>query len=251
MAKPYELHGIPNPFLNDRGPPEYAIIRDEDLESGTFLNPYSLAPGDLRLWGNVSYWTALEAALLLEGISPDDDELYAAKRMDMSDSDLETDYCYSWKYMREFYSASQNLFLFERSALAPRAAPIEWVKYYNKKIRQVQPADQPKSKYSIEYYGGWLDFFSGELAECSLPEALVLSQVDDLEKRDIQYELILAVCAALGFDPQQIPDGGKAKIKSVCLTRPRLFTDSSFDRAWKDRPPQLFKMANHEKFSPK
>ncbi len=69
-------------------------------------------------------------------------------------------------------------------------------------------------------------------------------------RREQQHEVILAVIVALKFNPQQIPDTGKATIKQICLTRPRLFTDDGFDHAWKAGVKAgLFKLENHEKYS--
>lgn len=83
---------------------------------------------------------------------------------------------------------------------------------------------------------------AGSAASSTLPETV--------GRREQQHEVILAVIAALSYDPLNIPDGGKAKIKAACLTRPRLFTSDSFDHAWK-AGVGLFRMANHEKYSPK
>lgn len=78
------------------------------------------------------------------------------------------------------------------------------------------------------------------------------SSVKTPGRREQQHEIILAIIAALDFDPQQIPDSGKAKIKSICLTRPNVFTDSGFVHAWKKGASAgLFKMANHGKFTSK
>ncbi len=75
---------------------------------------------------------------------------------------------------------------------------------------------------------------------------------ESLGRREQQHEVILAVIAALKYDPLQIPDGGKAGIKKICLTRPRSFTASGFDHAWKAGVSAgLFKLANREKYSPK
>lgn len=75
--------------------------------------------------------------------------------------------------------------------------------------------------------------------------------VESVGRREQQFEVILAVIAALNFEKMRIPDGGKAKIKKACLTRPRLFTDASFDHAWKEGiAVGYFRMANHEKYSP-
>ncbi len=73
---------------------------------------------------------------------------------------------------------------------------------------------------------------------------------ESLGRREQQLEIVLAVIAALKFEPLQIPDTGKAAIKQACLTRPRLFTDSAFGHAWKSGVKAgLFKLANHEKYS--
>lgn len=72
---------------------------------------------------------------------------------------------------------------------------------------------------------------------------------ENLGRRNHQIETILAVCAALEFDPMNIPTGGKAKVRSACLTRPKLFTESGFDEAWKQaRDKELVRMKDHEKF---
>lgn len=73
---------------------------------------------------------------------------------------------------------------------------------------------------------------------------------EKIGRREIQLEIISAVIVALDYQPQKIPDGGKAKIKAICLNRPRFFTLSSFDHAWKEGlVKNLFKMENHDKFS--
>ncbi len=83
-------------------------------------------------------------------------------------------------------------------------------------------------------------------------EAVPPESVDKLGPRKQQLEIILAVIAALEFEPLQIPNGGKAKIKVICLTRPDVFTDSGFDHAWRvGLSAKLFKLGNHEKYSNK
>lgn len=75
---------------------------------------------------------------------------------------------------------------------------------------------------------------------------------ENLSRRENQLEVIMAVIVALKYDPFQIPDGGKAGIKKICLTRPRSFTTSGFDHAWKAGVSAgLFKLASHEKYSQK
>lgn len=83
----------------------------------------------------------------------------------------------------------------------------------------------------------------------SQPQNTILNSVARPGRREQQYEIILAVITAFEFDPLQIPDNGKAKIKSVCLTRSRIFTDSGFGHAWKAGVAAgLFKLASHEKY---
>ena len=67
--------------------------------------------------------------------------------------------------------------------------------------------------------------------------------------RKQQHEIILAVIAILEFEPLKIPDGGKAKIKAICLKSPKSFTHASFDHAWKaGLGKNLFKLENAEKY---
>lgn len=70
-------------------------------------------------------------------------------------------------------------------------------------------------------------------------------------RRKAQLETILAIIAELGFKPLKIPDGGKTKIKNICLKSPKLFSDSAFGHAWKvGLEKNLFKLENAEKYKP-
>lgn len=76
------------------------------------------------------------------------------------------------------------------------------------------------------------------------------AEPEKLGRRMLQHEVMLAVIAALGYEPMAIPDGGKSKVKSILLDRPRLFTESGFNHAWKEGVASgLFRLANHEKFT--
>lgn len=171
MAKPYEIHGIPeNAWLEFEEPPDYAVIyerKDED----TFDRPYGLMPSDVRLWGQAEYWTTIEAALLMVGLSPDDYELYAVEKSAACNDDFveNGEYYYGWKYEYKFDSAKDYLFLFERSNLSPKAPPIEWVKYFNKKVRDVSV----RPPFEPNYCNDWIAFFSEQLAKTNQPEDLI------------------------------------------------------------------------------
>lgn len=263
MAKPYEIHGIPeNAWLEFDEPPDYAVIYETKEGHGTFDEPYGLISGEVRLWGQADYWTALEAALLLVGISPDDYQLYAVEKAPGADEDFvgNGEFYYCWKYAYKFDSARDYLFLFERSNLAPKAPPIEWVKYFNRKVRDISvlPPFEPN------YCDKWLEYFSTVLEISQLEYSAIEkpsqeqrqenqkeNPLENISRREQQYKIILALIDALEYDPMKIPDGGKAKIKAICMTR-GLNTDSGFDHAWKAGVTGgLFRLANHDKFSPK
>lgn len=117
---------------------------------------------------------------------------------------------------------------------------------------------------SCLFLGGWGVYFVMKVFSAS-PTASVPHQdgairdlvevnpeIATLGRREHQKITILAVIAALQYDPLKIPDGGKARVKTACLTRPELFTDAAFDHAWKTASGDgLIRMENHEKFAQK
>ena len=268
MAKPYEIHGIPeNIWLEFDEPPDYAVIYDDDDEDedvddedqdvGTSI--YEMYPKDVWCWGQAERWTALEAALLIAGVLPDNLDLYAVNRRALCEEDVVAtgkSFEYHWKYTPMFNSAQDYLFLFERSPLAPNAPPIEWVKYFNRKVRDASMPSVTGSAscilYKPIYCDDWLEFFAVELNADNQSETTAPTTVARTGRRETQHEIILAVIVELEFDPLQIPERGKSKIKSACLTHPRWFTPDGFSHAWKAGVSAgLFKLANHEKYSSK
>lgn len=242
----YETYGIPENYFPEYDlPPEHAKVILLDESDKSFPNN-KLSPHSIRLWGKATYWTALEASLLLAGIDPNDDELYAVSSEEVVDDNFNSSFNYTFKYNYEFCNARDYLFLFERSALAPKSSPLEWVKYFNLTVRNAK-IDNP---FEPAYCEEWQKFFRLELENTETQKEI--ESIGDLGRRVQQHEIMLAIIAALEFDPLNIPDKGKSKIKAACLTRPRFFTVSSFDHAWKDGlNKSLFRMANHEKYSQK
>lgn len=59
---------------------------------------------------------------------------------------------------------------------------------------------------------------------------------------------LVATAKALGYDPMAIPTGGKQSIKNACLSLPSLFTEASFDHAWKAAGGHV-RMADHAHFA--
>lgn len=118
-----------------------------------------------------------------------------------------------------------------------------------------------KEQLDLEYYAFFvfLGFMGGIAVNKMLSKNKTLNPVDkrigieeSSPKREQQLQMILAVCDALGYQPLEIPTGGKAKIREICLNRARVFTDSSFSHAWKDGTTQaLFRLLESDKFSSK
>lgn len=195
MAKPYEIHGIPdNAWLEYDEPPEYAVIYEDNGVDDPFYSPHGLIPGEERLWGKAEYWTPLEAALLMVGVSPDDEQLYAVSREIVPDEGYGASY-YNWKYKYEFDRARDYLFLLERCSLAPKAAPIEWVKYFNKKVRRTS------SFMEIRDGDNWLEYFAVELNENDQAESAKSITPDNPGRRERQHETILPITTSESTAP--------------------------------------------------
>lgn len=78
------------------------------------------------------------------------------------------------------------------------------------------------------------------------------SNIEYMSKREQQFAKIQEVITQLNFDKNNIPDKGKSAIKKLCLNSPHLFTSHGFNHAWKEGvKDNMFRMANHEKFTKK
>jgi hypothetical protein len=70
------------------------------------------------------------------------------------------------------------------------------------------------------------------------------------DKNGERVQFILDVISDLELSPMEIPTGSKQLIKTECLKKPSLFTESTFDKAWQHaRSKNVVKMADHEKFT--
>lgn len=66
---------------------------------------------------------------------------------------------------------------------------------------------------------------------------------------DNRVNAIVKQATVLEYDLQSIPYGGKKKIKDKCLNDARLFTESTFDKAWQEASRQgLVKVENVENY---
>jgi len=187
MREPYEIYGIPDNFQhNDTDLPDYAII-DRDFNAGdVFYDSSGLNCGDVRLWGQADSWTALEAALLLAGVAPDHYDLYGVITEGVTSGEIPPhgSRTYYWKYTDIFYAARDYLFLFERSKLAPKSPPIEWVKYFNNKVRNA-PIKHP---FEPRYCDDWLEFLVLNLVKSN--RLRISKNQSQLEKLRTCYALL-------------------------------------------------------------
>lgn len=251
LMKDYEIYGIPANIWADKiTPPDYAIIYDTIDEAPLHIDagPAELENRDYSFWAALEHWTTLEASLLFAGLNPHSYDLYAISCKRMSDTCLTNANEYEWMNGIHFAVADDNLWLFERSSLKPKAPPLEWIKYYQKQVYDKSIQDQFIDCYAEK----WINYFGAELNEDNQSQPLTDNSKDQAGRRKQQYDVILAIIDTLGFDSKKIPDNGKAKIKELCLRRKRLFTDEGFLGAWKDGVKAgHFRMLNHEKYSPK
>lgn len=193
----------------------------------SFLNMFE---DDIFLLDN---WSAGQGLNYLIGIADIDSDRITLLNHDFHDEHDEP------HITRAFIKKLERISKIWRSGEHPKFNPpryyIDWAISKNIEI--------PWLAYATEK--GYLNW---KKVETDVENSHMVSATESIGRREIQHEIIMAVVVALGFDPLKIPDGGKAKIKAICLTRPRFFTPSSFDHAWK-AGADLFKMANHEKFS--
>ena len=178
MTKLYEMYGIPEKMsLEFDDPPSYAVVKCLDDES---YGQDRLHPYHQQLWGQCEYWTPLEAALLVCEIAPDGEDLYEVIQETVEDQGFGTKY-FLWKHEYQFAIAKEVLFLFERSRLAPKSAPSEWIKYY----RQLRLNDP---KFGDTRYGEvcWFDYYRVALENNDSPE---IPGADDRSyvSDDLQY----------------------------------------------------------------
>jgi hypothetical protein len=71
-------------------------------------------------------------------------------------------------------------------------------------------------------------------------------------RRQQQLDAILDIIRELEYQPMEIPLGGKAKIRSILLNRRDIFTERSFEHAWRfGAKSRLFGIVNVERFTGK
>lgn len=72
----------------------------------------------------------------------------------------------------------------------------------------------------------------------------------DAGRRGKQVAAIMDAIRRQGWDAMRIPPGGKGRIKSICLTEAKLFTDTGFARGWQAAiNGGLLRMENHDTYS--
>lgn len=175
--KPYEIFGVPEkPYFIDETPPSYASVLELNDENRPNFCETDRLKYKKKLWGKASYWTAIEAALLLSGIDPSDEDLYLVGVEDVSDHDTLTNKHYEFKYAFQMTHAIDYLFLFERSELFPKAEPIKWYKYFKLNI----DSTDIQAPYKLDFSRQWGEFFG-----LAVDEAHINVSVSSREKNSL------------------------------------------------------------------
>ncbi|MFA5922601.1 MAG: hypothetical protein WC856_15145 [Methylococcaceae bacterium] len=130
--------------------------------------------------------------------------------------------------------------------------PIEQAPVLKDYIERTNPFDcliefNELVSFATEY---GVDVVSEENSVAPLPEqALVDDGSNDNCRRDKQIEWICEIAKQFNYDLLNIPEGGKAAIKTECLKNPRLFTKDSFLKAWVEAGKRnLIRIQNKEKY---
>lgn len=192
-------------------------------------------------WLKHDTWTRKEALLILSGFHPDtpidsannplpNHELYldGSRQFHMNqihprNIEFVMNYLNLYSYCDPDDMINGNL-----SHCTKKLKPSEWIEW-------------AKSKGYTPYWLQESEYWSQESK---------LVTVVETGRRQEQFKIISEIINQLGYEKLAIPDGGKAKIKALCLKKAGLFTMSGFDHAWKDGVhAELFKMKNHAKYT--
>jgi hypothetical protein len=116
-----------------------------------------------------------------------------------------------------------------------------------------QPFDMDEVKITSEDLLSLADRLKGESAEIPTREARVsdASVTQNIPRRDRQINLIVKAASELGYNPLEVPNGGKQAIKDKCqINEPSLFSDAAFEHAWSAaRKRNAVKMKDHAKYT--
>lgn len=194
-----------------------------------------LKPADYTKWKRKTTWRLHEAVALMLGIEPhqkiqEGDQVYS-DYWDMLDTARRSER----KDLRTTGRTTVNNYVEIYASVEP-AYFLKWAKGKGYEIPEelVDLLDSPEMQpESVEE--------SEPLEKDAIP----------LNKTEQRLLAIKWVIHGLGYNPTAIPTGGKQIIKSACLKERNLFTDATFDNAWKvARRRELVKLLENDKFKP-
>jgi hypothetical protein len=195
-------------------------------------------------WFRRGYWRINEAASLLLNAEPDKtDEL---KELDEK---FRTEYEKILAVAKtiegiELYVIGKGSFSTSSGSYYAKVPPVDFVRWAQ------------KNKYELPNpLLGFLDNCDEErLADDPIYEEANRSQLQSRvpdSKRNQRVKDIVLLAKNMFHDPLKIPDGGKKQLmKTLCELKSDLFTEDTFDAAWKSaRKENLVKMENHDQFT--
>lgn len=203
METLYQVYGIPDDLDLDVSNINkydyvifYPIMDGEIILDG--IGSAELDSKDYLLWGAVEYWTELEASLLLAGLNPNNQNLYAVGEVVTWGNDGLPITTYYWINENLFLVAKEFLFLFGRSPLTPKAAPIEWIRYYEENFHS------KLTLYNHLIFSGysnkWLNYFNFELSKNNQVEK-VIKQESTRKTENLLRALTAIAIDAYGYSP--------------------------------------------------
>lgn len=188
---------------------------------------------DYQHWLSKSEWFLDDAALLVLGVDPNS---YPRPRVDPG---------YVGQPLRMKSTPPPPFWKLLHAAMDAEGRELSVLEYSSERVwgmecAKVQPA-------AFVYWA--------EQAGYGIPNELanLLGEQEPqppVSKQDQQVECIVRVVRDLGYKLLAIPVGGKKEVKKICLQDSRLFTASTFLKAWQVAlNRQLIRTTDHEKYS--
>ncbi len=230
-----------NFYLSEITIPDYSFLYLIDDETSLDTGSAVLDNSNRGLWGAAEYWTVLEASLLMAGLNPNDDNLYAVGEKCTRDRDglpMTTDYFFINEPL--LLAAKDYLFLFERSTLNPKAPPIDWIKYYKQKILDKFIQHEVVERYAKD----WFVYFNIKNGEINQSEIIV--KPDSTRKTENLLRTLAAIAIdAYGYQPE-LPKSNAPQDIVDALSKKGLSFDPKTIRNWLKEGIELLP-SNHNK----
>jgi len=200
-------------------PKDFVML--EDVLEGLFDKPLADLPKEKRKYAELPYFPGLWDAL---------DKEQRLVTAELLDSQRNPDLQPQWEKLEKAYSKIDE---YERSEATTALNITEKDKQL---MRLHKEADRLENLLS-----GPINDTQSETKVIGEPKQKSIDQ---------RVNAIVKTAKTFKFDLQSIPYGGKRKIKDKCLNDRRLFSDSTFEKAWQEAKRQgLIEIENAEMYT--